>query len=62
MTGTVALVPCAGYNRQEVTEAVRTGVELLGGIGRFVRLEEHILLKPNLLRKACLSLIHISPR
>lgn len=52
MMGTVALVPCAGYNRQEVTEAVRTGVELLGGIGRFVRPEEHILLKPNLLRKA----------
>ena len=28
MMGTVALVPCAGYNRQEVTEAVRTGVRV----------------------------------
>ena len=46
---TVALVPAGSYDQAEVDAAVRAGVELLGGIGRFVRPEEKILLKPNLL-------------
>lgn len=45
----VALVPVNTYDREAVDEAVRTGVELLGGIGRFVSPEERILLKPNML-------------
>ena len=46
---TVALVPVSTYDQAAVDEAVRTGVELLGGIGQFVSPEEKILLKPNML-------------
>lgn len=45
----VALVPVAGYEQAAVDEAVRAGTDLLGGISRFVRPEEKILLKPNML-------------
>ena len=45
----VALVRCTSYEPQEVQEAVDRGVELLGGIERFVSAGETILLKPNLL-------------
>lgn len=48
----VALVPLDSYDLPKVDEAVRQGVALLGGIGRFVRPEERILLKPNLLGSA----------
>ena len=49
----VALVPLAGYDDQQaVNEAVRQGVQLLGGLGRFVSPEEKILLKPNVLGRA----------
>ena len=49
---TVALIPAGSYDQAEVDAAVRTGVELLGGIGAFVKKEEKILLKPNLLSGA----------
>ncbi len=48
----VALVPVADYEQGRVDEAVRAGLALLGGLGAFVRPEERILLKPNLLGKA----------
>ena len=48
----VALVPVDTYEQAAVDEAVRKGVELLGGIGAFVKPEEKILLKPNLLSGA----------
>ncbi len=46
---TVALVRCPGYDPDEVYRALRRGVELLGGLDRFVRSGEQILLKPNIL-------------
>ncbi len=46
---TVALVPVDTYEQGAVDEAVRKGIELLGGIRRFVNPEEKILLKPNML-------------
>ena len=49
---TVALVPCASYDMEEVLPAVREGLALLGGVTAFVRPEEKILLKPNLLSRA----------
>jgi uncharacterized protein (DUF362 family)/ferredoxin len=49
---TVALVRCDSYDLDEVYDAMRTGVELLGGLQRFVRAGERILLKPNLLAAA----------
>jgi uncharacterized protein (DUF362 family)/NAD-dependent dihydropyrimidine dehydrogenase PreA subunit len=46
---TVALLGCADYDPDAVYGALRRGVELLGGLDRFVRPGERILLKPNLL-------------
>lgn len=46
---TVALVRCEGYHREAVRAAVRRGVDLLGGLGEFVRPGQRVLLKPNLL-------------
>ncbi len=48
----VALVPVDTYEQAAVDAAVRKGMELLGGIGAFVKPEEKILLKPNLLSGA----------
>jgi len=45
----VALVRCDSYDAADVEPAVRRGIELLGGIDRFVSPGESILLKPNLL-------------
>ncbi len=46
---TVAVVRCAGYDAPVVDAALRRGIDLLGGLGRFVRPGERILLKPNIL-------------
>ena len=46
---TVALVRCDSYDVDEVYAALKRGVDLLGGLDRFVRAGEQILLKPNLL-------------
>ena len=48
----VALVPCNSYDEEKVFAAVQTGVNLMGGISAFVKPDEKILLKPNLLSKA----------
>jgi uncharacterized protein (DUF362 family)/NAD-dependent dihydropyrimidine dehydrogenase PreA subunit len=45
----VALIACPDYEPGRVLQAVRRGVDLLGGIGLFVGAGEKILLKPNLL-------------
>lgn len=45
----VALVPVNTYEQSAVDNAVRTGIDLLGGIGHFVQPQEKILLKPNML-------------
>ncbi len=45
----VAIVACGSYNQSEVNDAVTKGISLLGGIGRFCRSGERILLKPNVL-------------
>ena len=45
----VALVRCNSYGEQEVYEAVRQGVGLLCGVGRFAASGERLLLKPNVL-------------
>ena len=46
---TVALVRCDTYDPDAVYAAMRRGVELLGGLDRFVRPGELITLKPNIL-------------
>ncbi|HEX9063197.1 MAG TPA: DUF362 domain-containing protein, partial [Clostridia bacterium] len=45
----VALVRCETYDYDTVREAVRRGIELLGGSGKYARAGEKILIKPNLL-------------
>lgn len=46
---TVALVACDSYDETVVKKAVERGVDLIGGITRFVNHGERILLKPNVL-------------
>ncbi|NLL15358.1 MAG: DUF362 domain-containing protein [Fibrobacter sp.] len=45
----VAIVACGSYNQDEVNDAVKKGISLLGGIEQFCRSGEKILLKPNVL-------------
>jgi uncharacterized protein (DUF362 family)/ferredoxin len=46
---TVALIQCESYDPEIVYGALKRGVELLGGLDRFVRPGEQLLLKPNIL-------------
>lgn len=46
----VSLVRCVDYDPQRVDAAVRRAVELLGGMGAYVRPGQRVLLKPNLVR------------
>ncbi len=45
----VVLIRCASYDNHEVEGAIRRGIDLLGGVKRFAKKGERILLKPNLL-------------
>lgn len=49
MASTVAIVRCSAYEADQVQAAVDRALELLGGVQRFVRPGERLLLKPNLL-------------
>jgi uncharacterized protein (DUF362 family)/NAD-dependent dihydropyrimidine dehydrogenase PreA subunit len=45
----VALIKCESYDNNEVFKSVLRGIDLLGGIEKFVIPNEKILIKPNLL-------------
>ena len=45
----VALVRCSSYDEKELFEALKSGIDLLGGVERFAAKDERILLKPNVL-------------
>ncbi|MBU2512030.1 DUF362 domain-containing protein [bacterium] len=45
----VAVIKCESYDYNLVRQAVKKGIDLLGGTGSFVKPGEKILLKPNLL-------------
>lgn len=49
---TVVAVPCDEYEPEKVYAAVRAGVNALGGVGAFLKPEERVLVKPNLLKPA----------
>ena len=49
MHNKVSIKRCGSYDPGEVYSAVKGAVDLLGGIGRFVKPGERILIKPNLL-------------
>lgn len=50
MSTTVSIVKCADYDREKVHAAVKRAVDLVGGIGAFVKPGDRVLLKPNLLK------------
>jgi uncharacterized protein (DUF362 family)/Pyruvate/2-oxoacid:ferredoxin oxidoreductase delta subunit len=45
----VAIVKCKRYDEEEVLKGLRRSIDLIGGIGNFVRRGDRVLLKPNLL-------------
>jgi uncharacterized protein (DUF362 family)/ferredoxin len=45
----VSLIRCERYDQPELDQAVGRAVDLLGGISRFVKSGDRVLLKPNLL-------------
>jgi uncharacterized protein (DUF362 family)/Pyruvate/2-oxoacid:ferredoxin oxidoreductase delta subunit len=45
----ISLIRCERYDQPELDRAVRRAVDLLGGISRFVKSGDRVLLKPNLL-------------
>ena len=45
----VSIVKCSDYSSEKVAHAVRQAVELAGGIDKFVKKGDRVLLKPNLL-------------
>ncbi len=49
MKSKVAIVRCNSYEPEEVKQSVSRGMELIGGVETFVKAEEKILLKVNLL-------------
>jgi uncharacterized protein (DUF362 family)/Pyruvate/2-oxoacid:ferredoxin oxidoreductase delta subunit len=46
----VSIVKCPDYDRDRATSAIRQAVDLLGGIGEFVKPGDRVLIKPNLLK------------
>ena len=48
----VAAVPCSDYDPEKVYEAVCAGIRALGRMETFLRPEERVLVKPNLLKPA----------
>lgn len=46
---TVALIKCDAYDEEQVYQAVRAGINLIGGITHFVKHGEKIVIKPNVL-------------
>lgn len=49
MNPCVAIVRCEKYEKEKVVEAVHQSLSLLGGIGKFVKTKQKVLLKPNML-------------
>lgn len=49
MDNTVTLVRCTEYGLEQTEAAVRRSVDLLGGMGRFVKPGQRVLVKPNML-------------
>ena len=52
MKSQVVLLCCQEYDREKIYKELKWGIEQLGGVSSFVKNDEKILLKPNLLRKA----------
>lgn len=46
----VVIIRCESYDKEQVYQGIKRGVDILGGIRQFVAPSEKILLKPNMLR------------
>ncbi len=55
MSFDVAIRKCSDYDNKNVYRAVKDAVDLVGGMGEFVKKGERILLKPNLLAPKTVS-------
>jgi uncharacterized protein (DUF362 family)/Pyruvate/2-oxoacid:ferredoxin oxidoreductase delta subunit len=59
MKSVVSLVRCVSYEEERVFAAVQKGIDLLGGVHRFFKTGEMLLIKPNVLfgenPKKCIS-------
>jgi uncharacterized protein (DUF362 family)/Pyruvate/2-oxoacid:ferredoxin oxidoreductase delta subunit len=49
MKSSVSIVKCQNYDEDKVLSGLRRSIDLIGGIQTFVRKDNHVLLKPNLL-------------
>ena len=49
MKTSVSIVRCPSYDQEEVLKGLRRSIDLIGGIEKFVRKGNRVLLKPNLL-------------
>ncbi len=49
MRSTVSIIKCPSYDEEEVLQALRKSIDLIGGIKSFVSKGNRVLLKPNLL-------------
>ena len=49
MMSQVVIKKCSSYNQEEVFRAISDGLNLLGGIEKFIKPTDKVLLKPNLL-------------
>jgi uncharacterized protein (DUF362 family)/Pyruvate/2-oxoacid:ferredoxin oxidoreductase delta subunit len=49
MNSPVSIVRCGDYTHDNVRTAVRTSLDYLGGLARFVKKDQTVLIKPNLL-------------
>jgi uncharacterized protein (DUF362 family)/Pyruvate/2-oxoacid:ferredoxin oxidoreductase delta subunit len=49
MKSTVSIVRCQSYDEEEVLKSLRRSIDLIGGIGQFLKRGDRVLIKPNLL-------------
>jgi uncharacterized protein (DUF362 family)/Pyruvate/2-oxoacid:ferredoxin oxidoreductase delta subunit len=49
MSSSVSLVKCEDYDKEKVLSGLRRAISLIGGIEKFVKKDDRVLLKPNLL-------------
>jgi uncharacterized protein (DUF362 family) len=45
----VTVIRCRNYDQPEISDAIKRQFDLLGGIGKFVRRGDNVLVKPNLI-------------
>jgi len=49
MKSVVSVIRCPNYREEEVLRSLREAIDLIGGIGAFVKKGDRVLLKPNLI-------------